>query len=243
MPTTPYLGIEQLSTNQAQKELTINDAIVALEGAGNAALTVDFSAASSITLSDSHFTRNGVFKVTGQTAGCTLVYPKQFNAQDVNRVVTIINKGGFPVTVQANTGTVTPVVVPGGSARLVAMQGSEVTICSQASTASNFVDLPDGPGGFGGAAGKVLTTNEGEDQLVFVDLATLLPAILSLLPTEGRAAGKVLGLDEELNLAWITAATDPGGDPGGGEFDLLVGPDDPLLTSTGGDTLAYGPEV
>jgi transcriptional regulator GlxA family with amidase domain len=59
--TTPLLGITELTPNQTGKETTVNDAIVALEAAGNATLAVSM-AAGDVTLSVNQFTRSFLFR-------------------------------------------------------------------------------------------------------------------------------------------------------------------------------------
>jgi hypothetical protein len=123
MPDTPLLGITEVSPTQTGKETTLNNAILALEGAGNATLAVSM-VAGDVTLSVSQFTRNMVFNCTGLTAPRVLNLPALINATATSRVFAVRNSGAFAVTVQITGGGGTAVVLNPSETRLLDADGA-----------------------------------------------------------------------------------------------------------------------
>jgi hypothetical protein len=99
MPTSPYLGFNQLTPNQTGKEVTINTALLAVEAAMNGVMTVDMSAGD-VTLSVAQFTGSFVFQTTGLTANRTLFIPATVFGSPAQRLFTVQNPSGFQVKVQ-----------------------------------------------------------------------------------------------------------------------------------------------
>jgi hypothetical protein len=198
MPNTPILGITQVSASQNQKEVTINDAILALENATNRKLVVSFASASSVLLSDSQATRNMMFEATEATAAATLRFPNTISGQDYNRVIVVRNTSGQALTVKFDTGAGSQVVVPDGEARLLAaMDGLNVTVAAQPTTTATFLSLSDTPSSYATFAGKVLAVNATADALEFIDAA--------IFPTLASNAGKVLAVKgDETGVEWVT---------------------------------------
>lgn len=198
MPNTPILGITQVSASQNQKEVTINDAILALENATNRKLVVSFASASSVLLSDSQATRNMMFEATEATAPATLRIPNTISGQNYNRVIVVRNASGQSLTVKFNTGAGSTVVIPDGEARLLAaMDALNVTVAAQPATTATFLSLSDTPGSYATFAGKALAVNATEDGLEFID-AVSFPAFAS-------NGGKVLALKtDESGVEWVT---------------------------------------
>lgn len=123
MPDTPLLGITELSPTQTGKETTINNAILALEGAGNATLAVSM-VAGNVTLSAAQFTRSMVFNCTGLTAPRILNIPALINAVATSRVFVVRNSSAYAVTVQITGGAGTAVVLQPSEARLLDADGA-----------------------------------------------------------------------------------------------------------------------
>jgi hypothetical protein len=109
MPTTPLLGIQELTPTQTGKETTVNSAILALEAAGNATLAVSM-AGGDVTLSVAQFTGKFIFRCSGQTAARVLNIPATVNGVNSSRIFAVRNSGAFQLTVQV-TGSVGAVVV------------------------------------------------------------------------------------------------------------------------------------
>jgi hypothetical protein len=107
MAATPILAIPQVSPNQNQKEVTINNAILALEAAGNAPMAVSL-AGGSATLTPTQFGAHAVFVCSGQAGVAILTVPLVtrvffvFNA-DPSHSVTVGGATGTAVTVAAAT--------------------------------------------------------------------------------------------------------------------------------------------
>ncbi len=199
MALTPILGIQQVATNQSNKEATINDAILALEGAGNGTLTLDYSTLSGdYVLSESLFSRNFLFKPVNQPAGVTAItlhLPRTVNGHPVQRIFVIKNSSTAGITVfitgaQAGTSGATGVLLPEGSARLMAMDGDDLIIASEATTASRFIDLTDVPPTYEGKKGLTYRVKQDETGLEFVDGLSV--GELSDTDTTGKADGSIL---------------------------------------------------
>jgi hypothetical protein len=110
MANTPLLGILEVAASQDQKEVTINDAIIALENAGNAVLAVTF-ASNAATLSAAQFKGSACFSCSGQSANAVLTVPL------AKRLFVVNNTGSFQVTVGGASGTTA--VVAAASAGLI----------------------------------------------------------------------------------------------------------------------------
>jgi hypothetical protein len=123
VPTTPYLGIQELTPNQSGKETTVNTAILALEAATNATLVVAM-ASGDVTLSASQFTSAFIFSTTGLTAARVLSIPTLINAVNVERVFCVQNPSTYPVSVKVNGSSGSTVTIPAGENRLVSADGA-----------------------------------------------------------------------------------------------------------------------
>lgn len=203
MPTTPYLGIEQLTPNQSQKELTINDAILALEQAITGTLVVDFGAEVTINLSAEQFTRYFVFKVPTTTAEGNLRIPTLINGQPSSRVFVVNNQSGHQLHVKTQSGAGAEVAIPNGECRFLAVADDDVFIAAEQGTLVNFTDLSDSPGTFAGAAGKVIVVNDTENSLEYAVLAKNLDDLADV-DTSTAGNGQVLVRDGPGNK-WVPA--------------------------------------
>lgn len=199
MPTTPLLGITQVSASQNNKEVTINDAITALESAGNARLVVSFAASADITLSNTQATRNFVFEASAATGASTLRFPNTISGVNFNRVFTVRNNSGHSLTVRFATGAGTTVVIPNGEARLIAaINALDMIDAAQPGTSASLLSLSDTPGSYAGQANKVLVVNVSETGMEFVSVATF--------PSYVSNGGKVLAVNiTEDGVEWIDA--------------------------------------
>lgn len=169
MPTTPLLGIEELTANQSQKEVTINDGFIALESATNATLAVDFSGGTTVTLSVPEFTRNFIFRCEAATADSILRVPYQVNANPTSRLFTVANFSGHGIEVKTNNGTDDSVIIANGATRLLSVDGeNNVVTASEAAIISAFVGLTDVPASYTGAAGRYVMVNGSATGLEFV---------------------------------------------------------------------------
>ncbi len=134
MATTPILGITELASNQNQKEITINNMIVALEAAGNAVLAVSFTA-NAKTLSASDSTRYVCFAAGNQTATATLTVPltpRLFLVHNAN--------ASYDIVVGGATGST--VTVPPQSMRLIYCDGADCLSVTAGISSVSFPELP-----------------------------------------------------------------------------------------------------
>ena len=131
MPTTPLLNLPQVSASQNNKEITINDAILALENAMSASLPVSFAGTSNVILTQAQATRNFVFIANGATGASTLRFPNVIGATNFNRLICVRNTSGAVLTVQFETGAGAAVEIPDGQARLIlGLNGADMVLAS-----------------------------------------------------------------------------------------------------------------
>lgn len=171
MPTTPLLGITEVSPNQSQKEVTINDAILALEGAQNATLAVAYGVETSITLSVENFTRHFIFVAGTTSADAILQIPHLVNGDPTSRTFAVRNKTGHGLTVRTDSGLGgDTVVIPNGDCRFLYVGEDDVIVAAQPTTLVEFVDLSDVPNSYSGQAGKALVVKGDESGLEYLTL-------------------------------------------------------------------------
>ncbi len=185
MATTPLLGITQVSESQSQKEVTINDAIIALENATNGKLVVDFSAATSVTLTDSETTGAYIYEASAATADSTLNLPTTINSVAVSRIFAVQNNSGHGLTVQFSGAPGSTVSIPDGETRLLsASDGTDVIVAAEPQTTVTFVSLTDTPSSYTGSEGQFLAVKADGSGLEFVSAA--------VFPSYASNAGKSL---------------------------------------------------
>lgn len=107
---SPYLNITPVSAGQNNKEVTINDATLAMERATNDILTVNLLAGD-VTLTPAQFTRHMVFRCVNATVNRTLTIPHNVGegANTARRVFAVINDFAVDSDLHITTG------VSGGS--------------------------------------------------------------------------------------------------------------------------------
>lgn len=171
MPSTPILGIQQVSTSQNGKETTINDAIIALESATNAKLAVSM-AAGNVTLSVPEATRNFIFTAAGATEARELIFPTEVNGNPYNRVIVVRNVSGHGLTVRFASGGGDTVTIPNGESRLIsAADGLDMSVAAEPPSVITFLSLTDAPDTLTGQSGKFLSVNTAENALEFKSAA------------------------------------------------------------------------
>lgn len=190
MPTSPFLGITEVTPSQSGKETTINNAIEALEAAENATLAVSF-ASGDVTLSVNQFTRNFIFKATGATADHILNIPATVNSTPTSRVFAVRNASGFNITVKVTGSAGTTFIVPNGECHLLNADGAgNVAIVAAPPNIQTFLGLSDTPAAYTGAAKQVVRVKATADGLEFhamaiADLADV--DTTTTAPTNGQA--------------------------------------------------------
>lgn len=169
MPTSPILGIQQLTANQSQKEVTINDAINALEAASCGTLGVAFPTLT-VTLSVDQFSHNFMFRANTSTADAILQVPHAMNGNPSERLFGVRNTTGHGLTVRSDTTGGGSIVIPDGEARLLAISDNDVFIAAEPGVAVAFIGLSDVPHAYTGKGGQALVATMAEDGLEFVAL-------------------------------------------------------------------------
>jgi len=127
MPTTPLLGLPQVSGSQNNKEITINDAILGLENAVSRRLVVSLASGSPVTLSEGQATSNFIYIATAASGASTLRFPNQIGGVNMDRAFCVRNTSGAALTVQFVSGAGAAVEIPDGQSRLIlAIDGADM---------------------------------------------------------------------------------------------------------------------
>jgi len=116
--TTPILGIAEVSQSQSNKEVTINNALRALENASNKKYTA--AATATTNLSAANYTGNFYFGFTGTPGTWTL------NVPATERAFYVENGADGVATVQVTGGAGVSVAIDAGSGRLLYCDGTDV---------------------------------------------------------------------------------------------------------------------
>lgn len=189
MPT-PILDIATVAASQTQKEVTVNDAITALEAAANdvASRTVDDTNA--LTITEVQWRGAGTMALAADgtsppTAAITLTVPA------IKRHAVLINMTGQTLNASISGQTEPVVEVADGAAVSVVSDGTDLRasggVSSGSAGASDFVSLTDTPLAFTGQGGKAVVVNVGEDALEFISFPTASPAALTVADDAGTA--------------------------------------------------------
>ena len=168
MPNTPILAIPQLTENQSAKEVTINDAILALESAMGKGLIVDYTATTTVTLSVPQLTRNFLLKISGATAACQLVIPDAVAGVATARIFAVSNLSAWDCTVKASsTAPADQVIVPSLQTCLIAADGAAIRLIAKNVPNGAFADMTDVDWTTIGD-GKTIIWDAGENKFTFV---------------------------------------------------------------------------
>src|SRR5512134_336519 len=167
--TSPNLAITHVAAAQNQKEVTINDAINALDRALTDALSIDFLGGP-VTLTATQFRQAIAFKPSA-----TLTAPASLSVPQIKRVFVVINTDGF-FTIDVVRGSTT-VSVPPRTAICLCTDGTANGLYAAGSGGGSgggaFIDLADTPSSYSGQQGRVVTVNAGASGLAFSDLPAL----------------------------------------------------------------------
>jgi len=118
---SPNLNITEVSASQNQKEVTINNAIIALDNAGNSSLSVDVSAGDT-TLTSANLRGYLLFKLTGAPgAAFDLNVPAS-----IKRLIAVQNTSGQTATVQVTGGAGLTVDIEDGDSFILYVDGADV---------------------------------------------------------------------------------------------------------------------
>lgn len=168
--TSPNLAITHVAAAQNQKEVTVNDAINALDRALTEALSIDFSGGA-VTLTAAQFRQAIAFKPMA-----TLTAPAILTVPQIKRVFVVINTDGFfAIDVVRGTKTIS---VPPGTAFCLCTDGATNGLYAAGGGGSSsggdaFTDLSDTPSSYSGQQGRAVIVNAGASGLAFADLPNL----------------------------------------------------------------------
>lgn len=173
MANSPILAIPLLSTNQSNKETTINDAINFLEVANNAAKDLSL-ASGDVTLALLDIQRFFLFRITGATAPRNLTIPsatKVFaidNSQNGNQLT--LTRGAVVRTMGANT------------AAVFYVNGNNLIFLYYSANGGSipFTFLSDAPSSYTGAGGRFLRVKSDLTGLEFADAGASISTFLQL---------------------------------------------------------------
>src|SRR5512134_2479966 len=167
--TSPNLAITHVAAAQNQKEVTVNDAINALDRALTDALSIDFSGGP-VTLTAAQFRQAIAFKPSA-----TLTAPASLTVPQIKRVFVVINTDGF-FTIDVVRGTKT-ISVPPGTAFCLCTDGTANGLYTAGGGSGGgggaFTDLSDTPSSYSGQQGRAVVVNAGASGLAFADLPNL----------------------------------------------------------------------
>ena len=204
MPS-PNLAIPHVAASQNQKEVTINDAIDALDRAMTAALEIDVTAGGTIAVTETELRRHAAVVLTGAPASAvTLQLPT------VRKFLYVQNTTGQPVTVTGPAGGAT-VPVGAGQRLLVYATGSDVLPIEAALGATGVT-----PGSYGDGGNVPRITVDAQGRIT--SLATL--------PVSGGGGGSSGGF-----VAGATGTFGSGSTSAYATKGLLFVPDQSILVS------------
>lgn len=101
---TELLNITEVAPSQNQKEVTVNDALRALEQAHQRVTSIDMSGGA-VSLTETQFTRNAIFQCSGHSTPVTLTVPTTIDGNTSNRVFIVQNRGTDTVVVTLGSGS------------------------------------------------------------------------------------------------------------------------------------------
>lgn len=175
------LNITQVTANQNNKEVTINDADTALESALTEILTVDLSAGN-VTLTGTQFTRNMTFLCSGHTVARDLTIPA------TERAVFIVDNAGTSAgAVSVKRGTTTE-VVPISQRAMFTTDGTAnglKRLTPNSTAVANFLDLADTPSSYSSQGGKFLRVNLAANAVEFFTIPYAIPIFVGDKPGAG----------------------------------------------------------
>ncbi|MGS4948039.1 hypothetical protein ACVDG3_21430 [Meridianimarinicoccus sp. RP-17] len=195
--TSPNLFVPHVAAAQNQKEVTINDAVSALDLAITATLDVDCTAGGTIAVSVTQAQRHVRLLLTG-TPGESFV----LRLPGVMRILAIANTTGQIATVDNETGAA--VDVPAGAQVLVHSSGSGVSPIGSGTAAAQVYD-------FGMVAGDTPAADAVLGKVVIPRAITLPPDLAGAhahVDTPPAAAFEIRVTQDGEQVATITLATD-----------------------------------
>lgn len=169
MSTTDNLALTLIETNQAQKEVTANTAIAALDAAICEATEVEIEDGSNAVSAATMRAAQMLVLIGADTSTPTAAFDVELAA--VKRLLVVVNATDYDATVAcsgAATGAEEAVVGSDGKA-LVYCDGTQVYLIASELTGvvEAFTDLSDVPSAYTSSGGKLLAVNSGATAVEF----------------------------------------------------------------------------
>ena len=138
---SPSLGIVDVTSGQSDKEITINTALAKLENATQRFLAVD-ATAGNVTLTNTEYTTNFFFRVSGHAAVRDLVVPLELTASvDAPRLFMVHNEGTVDGVLTVKGASGTTVVLPIGEKALIYSDGVNLELIHQEGPNARPIDI------------------------------------------------------------------------------------------------------
>jgi hypothetical protein len=126
MSTTPILGITEVAQNQNNRYITINNAIAALEQAGNSKLDITISGTTAAVLTADQCRRYAYYEIDGATGNFDVTFMGQPDTvNDANRLFVVKNTTAYTATIESDAAGTT-VAVAAGYAALIHQSGDNM---------------------------------------------------------------------------------------------------------------------
>lgn len=183
MTTTTNLGITLLGENQANKYVTTNTAIAALEAALTEGASHSIDSGDTITLTSAQF--RAVFALTFTDGGIDAAGTVNFPSIERGLFI-VYNDTGQTLTLQISGQSETPPTLSDATYAVFFCDGSnvfKVTDLGGGGGSSTFVALSDTPANFTSAAKKLLRVNAAANAVEFVAPSVEISGQVSGTPT------------------------------------------------------------
>lgn len=140
MAAEPILNITQVAQDQANKYITINDAVQRLAAAGNDIHAITGIDTGPATISETEAVDHMVFSTAGGSADFDLEFPSTINSVNSQRVFMVQNLDAtYACTVKASTGTGAEVVVAAASTAILMITHEDVYLIASAAAGGGTV--------------------------------------------------------------------------------------------------------
>ena len=126
MGQSRILAINELAESQVQAFQTVNDAVDALEKAGNRVSHFDVNGLDTYVMSEADFVRSQIFVLENLTEDVALVLPQSINTVATNRLFHVVNAGTYNVTAHGDASGGDEVIIEGGTSTSLYMEGNDV---------------------------------------------------------------------------------------------------------------------
>lgn len=193
---TPILNIPTVAASQTQKEVTINDAIAALEAAGNDVVAVEVDSTNALTVTDAQWRGYGMIQLSPAVLEDAPTAPITLTVPAIKRQILLYNATSLTITAAA-AGQVAPgVVIDPDAVMAVVNDGTDLRPAS-GTRIESLLDIDDTPSTYFEQGGKALLVKDDETGLEFGEVSA-------------GGGGGSLTVESEPTIARTLALTDAG---------------------------------